>query len=157
MVVTSHLVDNIKDIHPQMKKEVGLLLANYALPETYGWAATLDRGNYMPGNSKVWVCREQPLQWMQQMGNTYAFSIAGVLDDRKVEDVKMPATLLMWDNAIYKPTQSGVYNGTLSTIPTAQRQMVHRLGNVKNVNSSVVQLYGDGKVVFFNFRLAKEM
>jgi len=36
MVVTSDLVDNIKDIHPQMKKEVGLRLANYALAETYG-------------------------------------------------------------------------------------------------------------------------
>jgi sialate O-acetylesterase len=36
MVVTSDLVDNIKDIHPQLKKEVGLRLANYALAETYG-------------------------------------------------------------------------------------------------------------------------
>jgi sialate O-acetylesterase len=35
MVVTSDLVDNIKDIHPQMKKEVALRLANYALAETY--------------------------------------------------------------------------------------------------------------------------
>jgi sialate O-acetylesterase len=36
MIVTSDLVDNIKDIHPQLKKEVGLRLANYALAETYG-------------------------------------------------------------------------------------------------------------------------
>jgi len=36
MVVTSDLVDNIMDIHPQMKKEVGVRLANYALAETYG-------------------------------------------------------------------------------------------------------------------------
>ncbi len=36
MVVTSDLVDDIKDIHPQLKKEVGLRLANYALAETYG-------------------------------------------------------------------------------------------------------------------------
>lgn len=36
MVITSDLVDNIKDIHPQMKKEVGLRLANYALAQTYG-------------------------------------------------------------------------------------------------------------------------
>jgi sialate O-acetylesterase len=35
MVVTSDLVDNINDIHPQMKKEVGLRLANIALAETY--------------------------------------------------------------------------------------------------------------------------
>lgn len=36
MVVTTDLVDDIKDIHPQMKKEVGLRLAAYALAETYG-------------------------------------------------------------------------------------------------------------------------
>ena len=36
MVITSDLVDNINDIHPQMKKEVGLRLANFALAETYG-------------------------------------------------------------------------------------------------------------------------
>jgi len=36
MVVTSDLVDNVKDIHPQMKREVGDRLARYALAETYG-------------------------------------------------------------------------------------------------------------------------
>jgi sialate O-acetylesterase len=36
MVVISDLVDNIKDIHPKLKKEVAARLANYALAETYG-------------------------------------------------------------------------------------------------------------------------
>lgn len=35
MVITSDLVDNINDIHPKLKKEVGLRLANYALAQTY--------------------------------------------------------------------------------------------------------------------------
>jgi sialate O-acetylesterase len=35
-VVISDLVDNVKDIHPKMKKEVAARLANYALAETYG-------------------------------------------------------------------------------------------------------------------------
>jgi sialate O-acetylesterase len=36
MVLTTDLVDNINDIHPKMKKEVGQRLANYALAQTYG-------------------------------------------------------------------------------------------------------------------------
>ncbi|MFI5187529.1 MAG: sialate O-acetylesterase [Chitinophagales bacterium] len=36
MIVITDLVDNINDIHPKMKKEVGIRLANYALSETYG-------------------------------------------------------------------------------------------------------------------------
>ncbi len=36
LVVTTDLVDNINDIHPRLKKDVGLRLANYALGDTYG-------------------------------------------------------------------------------------------------------------------------
>jgi sialate O-acetylesterase len=36
MVVIHDLVDNVKEIHPQNKKDVGLRLANYALADTYG-------------------------------------------------------------------------------------------------------------------------
>jgi len=36
MVVVSDLVDNIKDIHPRNKQDVGKRLANWALGETYG-------------------------------------------------------------------------------------------------------------------------
>lgn len=36
MVVTTDLVDNLKDIHPQYKKQVGHRLAGWALAETYG-------------------------------------------------------------------------------------------------------------------------
>jgi sialate O-acetylesterase len=36
MVVITDLVDNLNDIHPKYKKEVGERLANYALAETYG-------------------------------------------------------------------------------------------------------------------------
>jgi sialate O-acetylesterase len=35
MITTSDLVDNINDIHPKMKKEVGQRLANLALAQTY--------------------------------------------------------------------------------------------------------------------------
>jgi sialate O-acetylesterase len=35
MVIISDVVDNVKDIHPKMKKPVGDRLANYALGETY--------------------------------------------------------------------------------------------------------------------------
>jgi sialate O-acetylesterase len=36
MVVVSDLVDNVKDIHPRNKQDVGKRLANWALAETYG-------------------------------------------------------------------------------------------------------------------------
>lgn len=36
MVVISDLVDDVKDIHPKNKLDVGLRLANYALGDTYG-------------------------------------------------------------------------------------------------------------------------
>jgi sialate O-acetylesterase len=42
MVVTSDLVDNINDIHPKLKKEVGERLADIAMAEVYG----IDRLNY---------------------------------------------------------------------------------------------------------------
>jgi sialate O-acetylesterase len=37
MVVVSDLVDNVKDIHPRNKQDVGKRLANWALAETYGF------------------------------------------------------------------------------------------------------------------------
>ena len=36
MVIVSDLVDNVKDIHPRNKQDVGKRLANWALAETYG-------------------------------------------------------------------------------------------------------------------------
>jgi sialate O-acetylesterase len=37
MIVVSDLVENVKDIHPRDKKNVGLRLANLALTKTYGF------------------------------------------------------------------------------------------------------------------------
>ena len=35
MVLISDLVDDVKDIHPNNKQDVGKLLANFSLAETY--------------------------------------------------------------------------------------------------------------------------
>src|SRR5262249_42972172 len=47
-------------------------------PETYGWAATLNKNGYMSGQCASWVCPSQA-DWMIGFGNTYAFSIAANL------------------------------------------------------------------------------
>lgn len=41
MIVITDLVDNVNDIHPQMKKEVGERLAKYALADNYGIGGTI--------------------------------------------------------------------------------------------------------------------
>ncbi len=83
MIVVTDLVDNLNDIHPAYKREVGNRLAGWALAETYGQKT----GNYrspqyrswqVEGN-KAWVTFDWAESGLIAKGNTELaeFEIAG--------------------------------------------------------------------------------
>jgi sialate O-acetylesterase len=69
MVVVADLVDNIKDIHPQNKLDVGKRLANFALAETY--------------KQKVGAYKSPAFQSMQVAGNEIRLSFENVITGLK--------------------------------------------------------------------------
>lgn len=86
MVVISDLVDNVKDIHPQNKKDVAERLARWALAETYLKSTPAYRSpsyDYMlaePGKIRIFF-RNAPNGLTTRNGNPTDFQVAG--DDRK--------------------------------------------------------------------------
>jgi len=85
MVVITDLVDNINDIHPKLKKEVGNRLANYALAETYGKKDIIYRSPSYKGmrieKEKVWLYFDNADKGLVSKGDTLTeFYIAG--DDK---------------------------------------------------------------------------
>jgi len=82
MVVITDLVDNIDDIHPKMKKEVGTRLANYALAETYGkkdivYKTPLYKGMRIE-KDKIWLYFDNADKGLMSKGDTMTeFFIAG--------------------------------------------------------------------------------
>jgi prepilin-type N-terminal cleavage/methylation domain-containing protein len=82
----------------------------HALPETYGLAALFGQTNSLSGKSKVWVCPSASEE-MTSYGVTYAFSLAGVLEEKSVDGLKNYSDQpLVWDNFTIKPGASG-WNG----------------------------------------------
>ena len=82
MVVITDLVDNINDIHPKMKKEVGNRLANYALAETYGKKDIVCRSPFYKGmrieKDKVWLYFDNADKGLMSKGDVLnEFFIAG--------------------------------------------------------------------------------
>ena len=91
MVVVSDLVDNVKDIHPRNKVDVGKRLANYALAETYKQNAGAYKSpayqSMTVEKDKIRLAFSNVLTGLKSTGKTPAlFLIAG--DDQKF----VPAT-----------------------------------------------------------------
>ncbi|WP_290714350.1 sialate O-acetylesterase [Gordonia sp. UBA7599] len=89
MVVTSDLVDNVKDIHPQMKREVADRLARYALAETYGrsgpeYRSPTYRSHRVEGSSIRVEFDSVPTALVSRGGPPTHFKVAGA-DGRFVE------------------------------------------------------------------------
>ncbi len=78
------------------------------LPEKYGLAGILDQTHILDGKSKIWRCPAQPHKWMRELGNTYAFSIAAMLEKTKTFQMNnYGGTWLVWDNWMYRPYTPG--------------------------------------------------
>lgn len=102
------------------------------LPETFGLAAVLDRYKELSASSDVWICPDAA-DWMVEYGNTYAFSIATVIEEHKWTTLmtrKNPAvfkTWWVWDNFTSMPGDPG-YRGPFGqgyAIPEEDRHYPH--------------------------------
>lgn len=82
MVVISDLVDDVKNIHPNLKKEVAFRLSNYALAETYGvqglnYKSPVYR-SYQVEKGKIRISFDNvPTSLMAKGGDPTLFYIAG--------------------------------------------------------------------------------
>jgi sialate O-acetylesterase len=105
MVVITDLVDNIDDIHPKMKREVGGRLANYALAETYGkkdifYKTPLYKGMRIEKN-KIWIYFDNADKGLMSKGDTLSeFFIAG--NDKNF----IPASAKIEKNAVVVSSKS---------------------------------------------------
>lgn len=120
MVLTSDLVDNINDIHPKMKKEVGERLANYALGESYG---KKDIAYKIPmykslrvEKDKLRISFSNAENGLISKGALKEFFIAG--EDRKFvpAEVKIEGnSVVVWSREVAKPVavRFGFRNGAL--------------------------------------------
>lgn len=114
------------------------------MDEIYGLAATLDKGQYMDGNTKVWVCPGQPLTWMKELGNTYAFGTGTTFAKNRIDELGQ--TVWVFDNYLGAPPAAGVI-ANAGLIPAAQRLPPHEFGNIANQKDGCNYLYTDGYIV----------
>lgn len=99
MVVVSDLVDNIKDIHPKNKQDVGKRLANWALAENYGISGLIYRNPLYKSitieKSKARISFENVSKGLKSTGKLItSFEIAG--DDK----VFKPASVKIDGNTV---------------------------------------------------------
>jgi sialate O-acetylesterase len=109
MIVITDLVDNINDIHPKMKKEVGNRLANYALAETYGKKDIVYKGpfyrNVKIEKDKVRIYFDGADKGLMSRGDTLReFFIAG--SDRNFINARAKIdgnSVLVWSKEVKNP------------------------------------------------------
>lgn len=109
MVVVSDLVDNIKDIHPQNKRDVGHRLANLALSETYHLNGIPHRSpqfnRMVVEGNKVRVYFDHAEKGLTSRdGEPDEFTIAG--KDGRFHDAKAKiegSTVLVWNEEVKQP------------------------------------------------------
>ncbi len=109
MVVVSDRVDNVKDIHPKNKQDVGKRLANWALAETYGVTGLIYKHPLYQSmkleKNKVRISFENVDKGLKSTGDAIAcFEIAGSDQLFKPALVKIDGnTVLVWSKEIKAP------------------------------------------------------
>ena len=109
MVVTTDLVDNIDDIHPHNKKDVGLRLANYALSQTYGRSASGYKSPQFKGmeveKNKVRISFDNADNGLMIKGKSLTdFYIAGEDKNFVPATAKIDGkTVLVWSKEVKNP------------------------------------------------------
>jgi sialate O-acetylesterase len=148
MIVTTDLVDDLRDIHPRDKKSVGLRLANLALHDTYGRgdvvaygpvfrALTVESGKAVLSFDFAdgLVARDgQPLNWFEIAGADGNYRPANaVVEGNRVAvsspEVPNPATVrFAWDEA----AQPNLINKSgLPALPFRSDQPIPAIGGAK--------------------------
>ena len=109
MVVITDLVDNINDIHPKMKKEVGSRLADYALAETYGKKDIVYKSPLYDGmrieKDKALIFFDNAEKGLMSKGDTLnEFYIAGADKDFVPANAKIEKnSVIVWSKNVKTP------------------------------------------------------
>lgn len=108
MVLTSDLVDSLHDIHPRLKKEVGIRLANYALAETYHKQGIIYKSplykSMQVEKDKIRIHFSSAEGGLVSRGAPTEFYIAG--EDRKFIPAQARiegSTVVVWSKEVKKP------------------------------------------------------
>jgi sialate O-acetylesterase len=108
MVLTSDLVDNINDIHPKMKKEVGERLADLALAKTYNQKNNDHEipmyQNMKVEKNKIRITFSNADKGLTSKGPLTEFYIAGEDQNFVAADAKIEGnTIVVWNKNVPKP------------------------------------------------------
>jgi len=108
MVLTADLVDNINDIHPKMKKEVGERLADLALAETYGKKNVVYKipvyNNMQVQKNKIRVSFTNADQGLISKGSLTEFFIAGADQKFIAAEAKIEGnSVVVWNKNLSQP------------------------------------------------------
>ena len=109
MVVTTDLVDDLNDIHPRNKQDVGKRLALWALARAYGAASIVPSGplysHHMIQGSKVRVYFDYGKELKSRDDNAlHSFEIAG--RNRKFVEAKAAVdgdVIVVWSDEVPQP------------------------------------------------------
>jgi sialate O-acetylesterase len=108
MVLTSDLVDNINDIHPKMKKEVGERLADLAIAETYHQKSNSYKipmyKNMQVEKNKARVYFTNAEKGLMSKGPLIEFYIAGEDQNFVAANAKIEGnSVVVWNKDVAKP------------------------------------------------------